>query len=80
MELYSDQTQGLGPEVIRSEKATTGTYSVGVNYFSAGPMGVSRGIVVIMQPKDGIVEDPQIVPFCLIPGGSDMRNLGEAKF
>jgi tetratricopeptide (TPR) repeat protein len=80
LELYSDQTQGLGPEVVRCEKAITGTYHVGVNYFSAGAMGVSRGIVVIMQPKDGIVENMEIVPFCLVPGGPDMRHLGAAKY
>jgi uncharacterized protein YfaP (DUF2135 family) len=59
LELYSDQTQGLGPEVIRTTKAIAGTYHVGVNYFSAGPMGVSRGVVVVMQPKDGVVDEPQ---------------------
>jgi tetratricopeptide (TPR) repeat protein len=80
LELYSDQTQGLGPEVIRTAKALTGTYHVGVNYFSAGPMGVSRGVVVVMQPKDGVVDEPQIVPFCLVPGGPDMRHLAAAKF
>ena len=80
LELYSDQTQGLGPEVVRCEKAMTGTYHVGVNYFSAGAMGVSRGIVVIMQPKDGIVENPEILPFCLVSGGPDMRHLGAAKY
>jgi len=80
LELYSDQTQGLGPEVIRTAKAIPGTYHVGVNYFSAGPMGVSRGVVVVMQPKDGVADEPQIVPFCLVPGGPDMRHLAAAKF
>ncbi|HEY3322763.1 MAG TPA: VIT domain-containing protein [Planctomycetota bacterium] len=80
LELYSDQTQGLGPEVIRTAKAVPGTYHIAVNYFSAGPMGVSRGVVVIMQPKDGIVEQPVIVPFCLLPGGPDLRHIGVAKF
>ena len=80
LELYSDQTQGLGPEVIRTLKAIPGTYHVAVNYFSAGPMGVSRGVVVVMQPKDGVVDEPQIVPFYLVPGGPDMRHLAAAKF
>jgi hypothetical protein len=76
LELYSDQTQGLGPEVIRCSKAQTGVYHVGVNYFAAGPMGVSRGVVVILQPDaEGLVERPQIVPFCLAEGGADMRHL-----
>ncbi|MBI3830952.1 MAG: hypothetical protein HY291_15640 [Planctomycetes bacterium] len=83
LELYSDQTQGLGPEVIRCEKAIPGTYHIGVNYFSAGPMGVSRGVIVVFQPKDGVVEAPVIVPFCLIPdtgAGKDMRHLATAQF
>jgi len=80
LELYSDQTQGLGPEVIRTGKVLPGVYHVGVNYFSAGAMGVSRGVVVIMQPNDGIVTEPQIIPFCLVPGGENMRHLGAAKF
>ena len=81
LELYSDQTQGLGPEVIRTTKALDGTYSIAVNYFSAGPMGVSRGVVVTLQPNaDGVVKQPTIVPFCLIPGGPDMRLIGTANF
>jgi tetratricopeptide (TPR) repeat protein len=79
LELYSDQTQGLGPEVIRADKMLTGTYAVGVTYFNAGPMGVSRGVVVIMKPEDGIVKQPQIIPFCLVPGavgGADIRMVG----
>ena len=81
LELYSDQTQGLGPEVIRCAKALPGVYHVGVNYFAAGPMGVSRGVVVVYQPdKDGNVEQPVIVPFCLVEGGADMRHLWAVKF
>jgi tetratricopeptide (TPR) repeat protein len=81
LELYSDQTQGLGPEVIRTERALDGTYSIAVNYFAAGPMGVSRGVVVTMEPNaEGVVTKPMIVPFCLIPGGPDMRLIGTANF
>ena len=80
LELYSDQTQGLGPEVIRTEKTQQGTYHIGVNYFSAGPMGVSRGIVVIVKPVDGIDENPQIIPFALIEGGRDMRFVGSVSY
>jgi hypothetical protein len=70
LELYEDITQGLGPEVIRTETAHKGTYHVGVNYFAAGPMGVSRGIVVILRGTD-----VQILPFRLVEGGRDMRYL-----
>ena len=83
LELYSDQTQGLGPEVIRCQKALKGTYHIGVKYFSAGPMGVSRGVVVIFQPKHGVDLQPTIVPFCLIPDadrGQDMRHLAVSTF
>ena len=80
LELYSDQTQGLGPEVIRTGKTIPGKYYVGVNYFSSGPMGVSRGVVVIHKPIDGIDEQPRIVPFCLIEGGREMRWVGTRKF
>ncbi len=70
LELYEDITQGLGPEVIRTENLKKGTYHIGVNYFSAGPMGVSRGIVVIIRG-----DDVEIVPFRLVEGGKDMRYI-----
>lgn len=79
LELYSDQTQGLGPEVIRIGKTAPGTYHVGVNYFSAGPMGVSRGVIVVMVPENGIVKAPAILPFCLTPGDRDMRFLTKVE-
>lgn len=68
--LYEDITQGLGPEVIRTGDAKRGTYHVGVRYFSAGPMGVSRGIVVVMRG-----DDVEIHPFRLVQGGRDIRYL-----
>jgi uncharacterized protein YfaP (DUF2135 family) len=68
LELYEDITQGLGPEVIRTDSLKTGTYHVGVRYFSAGPMGVSRGIVVILRG-----DDVEIEPFRLVAGGRDIR-------
>lgn len=70
LELYEDITQGLGPEVVRTETLQKGTYHIGVNYFSAGPMGVSRGIVVIIRG-----DDVEIVPFRLVEGGRDMRYI-----
>ncbi|HEX7155451.1 MAG TPA: VIT domain-containing protein [Thermoanaerobaculia bacterium] len=68
--LYQDITQGLGPEVIRTERVERGTYHIGVRYFSAGPMGVSRGLVVVMR-GDG--PDVEIHPFRLVQGGGDIR-------
>jgi len=67
--LYEDITQGLGPEVIRTRKLDRGTYHVGVRYFAAGPMGISRGLVVIIRDGDQV----QIEPFRLAQGGGDIR-------
>jgi hypothetical protein len=75
LELYEDITQGLGPEVVRTEKLEKGTYHIGVNYFAAGPMGVRRGIVVVIRG-----DDVEIYPFRLIEGGrSDVRHLAAVK-
>jgi len=71
LELYEDITQGLGPEVVRTSELKKGTYHIGVNYFAAGPMGVSRGIVVVMRG-----DDVDIYPFRLVEGGRrDMRYI-----
>lgn len=75
IELYEDITQGFGPEVARGENLPAGKYYVGVNYFSAGPMGVSRGILVVMTPNEKGLLAPQILPFRLVEGGRDMRLL-----
>jgi tetratricopeptide (TPR) repeat protein len=68
LELYQDITQGLGPEVIRTPQLDRGVYHVGVKYFAAGPMGVSRGIVVVMRN-----DDVEIYPFRLLEGGGEIR-------
>ncbi len=71
LELYEDITQGLGPEVVRTETLHKGTYHIGVNYFAAGPMGISRGIVVVMRG-----DDVEIYPFRLVEGGRrDIRYI-----
>ena len=54
--------------MIRAKSLGRGTYHVGVRYFAAGPMGISRGLVVVMQ--GGEVE---IHPFRLTQGGGDIR-------
>lgn len=72
--LYEDITQGLGPEVIRTSTVDPGTYHVGVRYFAAGPMGVSRGVVTVM--RNGQVE---IHPFRLVLGGGDIRYVAAVK-
>ncbi|HEX8152561.1 MAG TPA: hypothetical protein VF698_05520, partial [Thermoanaerobaculia bacterium] len=80
IELYEDITQGLGPEVIRGEDLERGTYHVGVRYFAAGPMGVSRGIVVVLRDsadqRDPAVE---IYPFRLLEGGEEIRYVTAVK-
>ena len=81
LELYEDVTQGLGPEVIRTEKAAPGTYSVGVNYFAAGPMGVARGILVVVRDdsRSGAAPTVEVLPFRLVPEGRDMKLLARIE-
>jgi len=67
--LYEDITQGLGPEVVRTGKLDRGTYHVGVRYFAAGPMGISRGLVIVLRDDDQL----EIHPFRLTKGGGDIR-------
>lgn len=67
--LYEDLTQGLGPEVIRTPRAEAGTYHVGVRYFAAGPMGISRGVVVVLTDDENL----EVHPFRLTQGGGDIR-------
>ena len=74
LRLYEDITQGLGPEVIRTEELDRGTYHVGVRYFAAGPMGVSRGIVVVMRDRgEGLDPSVDVYPFRLVQGGGEVR-------
>lgn len=68
LELYADVRQGLGPEVIRTPKVQRGTYHVGVRYFAAGPMGISRGVVIVMRG-----DDIEVHPFRLQKGGEEIR-------
>ncbi|HEU4453718.1 MAG TPA: hypothetical protein VFR81_11695, partial [Longimicrobium sp.] len=77
LELYQDITQGFGPEVIRADKLSPGAYHVGVTYFSAGAMGVSRGVMVVIR-SDRRTDRPavRILPFRLVEGdASDVRHL-----
>jgi hypothetical protein len=53
---------------------------VGVKYFDPGPMGISRGIVVILQPDPAGKTRIRIEPFCLLPDlqgrvWQDMRHI-----
>lgn len=78
VELYEDITRGFGPEVVRTAETLPGSYHVGVKYFNAGPMGVSRGVLVVMQPDArGVARTVQILPFRLVEGGGDVRHLAE---
>ena len=67
LRLYSDQTQGLGPEVIRTDRTIRGSYRVGVKYYSAGPMGQSRGVLVVLKPSENGAVRPAVHPFSLSP-------------
>lgn len=82
LHLDDDLTQGLGPEVVRLSPASplkVGTFSIGVKYFRAGPMGVSRGIVLVHRPPTGAAPAVEIVPFVLLAGEagseSEIRRL-----
>ncbi|HEX8255412.1 MAG TPA: hypothetical protein VF846_19890, partial [Thermoanaerobaculia bacterium] len=75
LQLYEDITEGLGPEVIRTAKTQPGTYHVGVRYFAAGPMGISRGVVVVMSGDERI----EVHPFRLVEGGGDIRYVAGVR-
>lgn len=79
IELYEDITQGLGPEVIRGEGVKRGKYDIGVRYFAAGPMGVSRGIVVVMRDDGQRQPNVEIHPFRLVAGGGDIRYVASVS-
>jgi hypothetical protein len=65
LRLYSDQTQGLGPEVIRSARTIPGRYRVGVRYYNQGAMGESRGVLVVLRQVNGKQLGPTVHPFTL---------------
>lgn len=70
LKLYSDQTQGLGPEVVvMNAGGSAGVFQVGVKYYSAGAMGSSRGTVVIWQLKDGVPTAPPRLEVFTLPTG-----------
>lgn len=72
--LYEDITQGLGPEVVRASETDRGTYHLGVRYFAAGPMGISRGVVVVI--REGEVE---LHPFRLTTQGGPVRHVASLE-
>lgn len=78
LQLYGDITQGLGPEVIRTSKVERGAYHIGVRYFAAGPMGVSRGLVVVMRDQGG-QPSVEIHPFRLVEGGEAIRYVARVE-
>ncbi|HKP77165.1 MAG TPA: hypothetical protein VJT67_16655, partial [Longimicrobiaceae bacterium] len=81
VELYQDITQGFGPEVVRVEKLVPGTYHVGVTYFSAGAMGVSRGVLVVLRSdRDPNRPTVQILPFRLVEAdNADVRHVARIQ-
>lgn len=82
--LLQDIVQGFGPEVVRTDSVLPGAYHVGVKYYNAGPMGISRGMLVVMEPAGRGVR-VRIEPFRLVPGRGDvqqvltLRPAGEAR-
>ena len=67
--------------MIRTERAAPGTYSVGVNYFAAGPMGVARGVLVVVRDdgRPGAAPTVEVLPFRLVPDGRDMKLLARIE-
>jgi hypothetical protein len=73
--LLQDITQGFGPEVVRTDSVIPGAYHVGVKYFNAGPMGIARGTVIVMEPSTGGDVRVRIEPFRLIPELGDIQQV-----
>jgi tetratricopeptide (TPR) repeat protein len=71
LELYEDITQGFGPEVIRAERRLKGSYHIGVKYYDEGPMGIARGVVLVLQPTRSARPSLEIIPFRLVQGGRE---------
>jgi tetratricopeptide (TPR) repeat protein len=80
LELYEDVTRGFGPEVVRTDRLDGGTYQVGVNYYAVGPMGVSRGIVVVIRDDESGRPDVQVLPFRLRPEGESVMKVANLKW
>ena len=72
--LLQDIVQGFGPEVVRTDRVMPGDYHVGVKYFAAGPMGIARGTLVVMEPVGDDVR-VRIEPFRLIPDRGDVQQV-----
>ncbi|HYW10359.1 MAG TPA: hypothetical protein VE871_00315, partial [Longimicrobium sp.] len=74
IELLEDIVHGFGPEVVRTDRVIPGPYHVGVKYFAAGPMGIARGVLVVMEPVGSEVR-VRIEPFRLLPGRGDVQQV-----
>jgi tetratricopeptide (TPR) repeat protein len=75
LQLLEDITEGFGPEVVRTERVVRGEYHVGVKYYAAGPMGISRGVVVVMEPARAGGVRVRIQPFRLLPDRGDVQRV-----
>lgn len=73
--LLEDITEGFGPEVVRTDSVVPGPYHVGVKYYAAGPMGIARGTLVVMEPGERGDVRVRIEPFRLIPDRGDVQQV-----
>lgn len=66
--MYQDLIEGLGPTVIvvPEGRLLPGEYHVGAHYYRAGPMGISRGEVLIQRDSPSDEPDLEILPFTLL--------------
>lgn len=65
--LFHDVTSGYGPESFTSELAQPGTYTVEVNYFSAGRSNFAeaRGEVIVVLDEGTASEKRHVLPYRL---------------
>ncbi|HEX8208752.1 MAG TPA: VIT domain-containing protein [Longimicrobium sp.] len=75
IKLLEDITEGFGPEVVLTDRVLPGRYHVGVKYYAAGPMGISRGMVVVMEPARAGDVRVRIEPFRLLPDRGDVQRV-----
>lgn len=69
--LYGDVTTGYGPESFTAKQARKGTYTVQVNYFSAGRSNFpeARGEVIVVLDEGKATEQRHVLPYRLYRAG-----------
>jgi uncharacterized protein YfaP (DUF2135 family) len=76
--LHADLTDGFGPEMFSVESPKAFPYTIGVHYFSRGPMGLGIGTVQVIRHDGNGNLDIQDRPFVLQKDGATI-GLGVIK-